>query len=188
MSKMVMTATLAVAMVMTVGCGDDSSDDTGGAGGAGGAAGSGGTGGGNFTRGTYEDVSAILGGPEQMSIGSCAASSCHGGSRAQAELDFKAPMDLTEVLVNVPSCENPAMDRVEPGDPENSWLWIKLTGEVQDTNSGLLSYDVGTPAACTGVTTGYGTRMPQVGGFDTLSDEKLFKIRTWIEDGAPGPN
>ena len=134
-------------------------------------------------------VSEILGGPEQgTSIGSCAAGSCHGGDGArQAHLNFKKAPDLATALVNVTSCENNAMKLVVPGDPEHSWIWIKLTADIEDTNSGKLIHE-GTPSACAGVATGFGSRMPYVVGlFDKLPAEKLAVIHDWIEGGAPGP-
>jgi hypothetical protein len=134
---------------------------------------------------TYANVSMILGGPEQAGIGSCAASSCHGGDVGKAGLNIKKVTNLTEALVNVPSCENSSMMRVKPGDPEHSWLWIKLTADVVDTTEGKLVYS-GTPTTCTGVATGFGTRMPQVvGSFAKLSDAKLNAIKGWIMAGAP---
>lgn len=167
---------LCVCGLVGIGCGDD------------GGSGGGGSGGGGDVRGTYEDVSVILGGPEQAGIGSCAASSCHGGDRARAELDFKEGPDLIAVLVDVPACENPAMVRVKPGDPDASWMWVKLTGPITDTNTGMLDYE-GTPATdCTGVVNGFGTRMPFQAPFDGLPEDKLNLIKTWIEDGAKGPS
>jgi hypothetical protein len=151
-----------------IGCGDDGGEDE--------------------PRGTYEDVSLIFGGPEQgAAIGSCSASSCHGGSRARAELDFKQGPDLITVLVNVPACENPDMMRVTPGNPDESWLWVKLTHPITDTASGLIDYP-GTPADCTGVINGFGTRMPFQAPYSGLSEDKLHLIKTWIEDGAKGPS
>ena len=165
-----------------------SSDTGGGAAGSGSEAGSGGGAAEDAGAPTYENVSAILGGPEQTKIGACAASSCHGGDgTGKAGLNFKTAKDLTAVLVDVPACENSKLMRVKPGKPDESWLWIKLTANIKDTVEGKLIYD-GTPTTCVGVATGFGTRMPQVvGSFQKLSDAKLALIKAWIEDGAPGP-
>jgi hypothetical protein len=134
-------------------------------------------------------VSLILGGPEQAGIGSCAASSCHASDGAgKAHLNFKTAKDLTEVLVNVPACENTKLMRVKPGNPEESWLWIKLTGAIQDKTEGKLVY-AGTPSTCSSVATGFGSRMPYAAGsFDKLSAAKLAIIHDWIVGGAPGPD
>jgi len=161
---------LIVCGLVGIGCGDDGGSD-----------------GDPEVRGTYEDVSMILGGPEQPGIGSCAASSCHGGDRARAELDFKQGPDLTAVLVNVPACENPAMIRVVPGNPDASWLWVKLNTPTTDP-AGLIDY-AGTPATdCSGVTIGFGKRMPDQAPWNGLPEDKLHLIKTWIEDGANGPS
>ncbi len=52
------------------------------------------------------------------------------------------------------------LDRVEPGDPDNSYLIHKLEG-----------------------TQAVGDRMPQGGPF--LDEETIGDIRQWIADGAP---
>ncbi|HEX7481127.1 MAG TPA: hypothetical protein VF331_25210 [Polyangiales bacterium] len=136
----------------------------------------------------YASVSAILGGREQPGIGACAASSCHGGDQAgHGGMNFKTAKDLRALLVNVPACENSSLMRVKPGDPDHSWLWIKLTAPIHNTIDGQLTYS-GTPSTCSGVSTGFGTRMPQVyGTFDKLSDAQLALVKGWIEAGAPGP-
>jgi hypothetical protein len=157
---------------MATGCGDDGS--------SGGTAGSGGSG-----TPTYEEVSAILIGDAPMKVGSCGAMTCHGGTgSASAKLTFKASDDFTAAIVNVPACENPDLNIVEPGDPEKSWLWIKLNAEIKDTNTGKIVYD-GTPSDC--VTSGFGTRMPGINPYDKLSQAKLDTIEAWIKGGAPGP-
>jgi len=75
-------------------------------------------------------------------------------------------MDLTSTaasfaaLVDVASIQVPALDRVEPGDPDNSYLIHKLEG-----------------------TQSVGTRMPQGGPF--LDQATIDMIRQWIADGAP---
>lgn len=63
-------------------------------------------------------------------------------------------------LVNVPSSVKSNIDRVEPGDPDNSYLIQKLEGAA-----GIV-----------------GTRMPQGGPF--LSTEQVAVIREWIQNGA----
>lgn len=138
----------------------------------------------------YATVSKILGGPEQSNIGTCAAGSCHGGTgNAHAMMNFKTAKNLVEVLVNVPACENSSMMRVKPGDPDHSWLWIKLTAAINNTNDGMITF-AGTASACPGVSSavGFGTRMPQVfGSFDKLTDAELGAIKGWIAAGAHGP-
>ncbi len=66
-------------------------------------------------------------------------------------------------LVDEPSDDVPGMDRIEPGDPERSYLLLK----VLDTHR-----SVG----------GAGRRMPPTGV--ALREDQVDAIRTWILDGA----
>ena len=82
----------------------------------------------------------------------------HGGHAVQAGLDLSEGMSHT-ALVNVPSTQT-ALDLVEPGDAENSYLMHKLEGRpgiVRD-------------------------RMPPSG--DPLTEEEIAAIRDWINGGA----
>jgi hypothetical protein len=65
-------------------------------------------------------------------------------------------------LVDVPSLELPSLDRVEPGDPEASYIVHKIEGRA----------DIG------------GDRMPPPPE-SALSPEQIAAIREWIENGAP---
>ena len=150
--------------------------------------------------GTYAEVAPIL-------MTSCAFASCHGGAgRGAGNLNFQsamaAGMPLTTVLNDVTSCQYSAMPLVDPGDPDNSWLWIKLTamhgagGRIEFTPDP--SWDPGIEPDATGrypssicpLTSGgdivFGVLMPQ-GTTTGLSPERLAIIRAWIENGAPGP-
>ena len=71
-------------------------------------------------------------------------------------------------LVNVPSTELTTMDRVEPGDPTDSWLMHKLDG-TQGTFTGQC-------------TTTCGSSMPFGSPLLPLSTRDA--IRTWITNGA----
>lgn len=92
----------------------------------------------------------------------CAFGGCH------ATVSPAAGQSLAEGLayartVNVPSEELPSMDRVEPGDPDRSYLVHKVQGT---------HLDVG----------GSGLRMPR--GQEPLSQDQINLIRAWIEQGA----
>jgi hypothetical protein len=63
-------------------------------------------------------------------------------------------------IVGVPSAEMPSLLRVSPGDPDNSYLYRKITGA--------------------GITQ---DRMPL--GLPPLTDEKIRLVRDWIRRGAP---
>lgn len=90
----------------------------------------------------------------------CALAFCH-----TAPLGF--PMDLSQgnayaSIHNVPSLELPAMDRVEPGTPDLSYLVHKIQG----TQAQVM---------------GSGQQMP-IGG--QLPQAEIDVIRSWIEQGA----
>src|SRR5262249_3815901 len=54
---------------------------------------------------------------------------CHAGSSPPEGLNLTAGQAFTK-LVNVPSMEVPAVDRVLPEDPDNSYLFWKITNKV----------------------------------------------------------
>ena len=75
-------------------------------------------------------------------------------------MNLSTANDSHAALVNVSSLQV-AQDRVEPGDPDNSYLIRKLEGDA-----GIV-----------------GSRMPQGGPF--LDQATIDTIRQWINDGAP---
>lgn len=91
---------------------------------------------------------------------SCAVSGCHRGAGAPLGLDLSAG-NARDNLVNVDSREVPDLLRVDPGDPDDSYLVMKIEGAP-----GIV-----------------GARMPR--GRPPLSDEQIQLIRAWIEAGAP---
>jgi hypothetical protein len=56
---------------------------------------------------------------------------CHGGANPAANLNLDATHSYND-LVNVPSTEEPTLDRVKPGDPTNSYLVIHLQKDGGD--------------------------------------------------------
>jgi hypothetical protein len=64
-------------------------------------------------------------------------------------------------LVNVPASELPAMNRVEPGNPEQSYLWLKLSGKFIEAG-------------------GSGWAMP----FNPMLAADKAIVHDWIEQGA----
>jgi hypothetical protein len=87
---------------------------------------------------------------------------CHNGTTRF----LPALMNLTEgnayaSLVGVASVEQPGLQRVAPGDPDNSYLIHKIEGRA-------------------GIT---GQRMPLAG--TPLTDGQILVIKRWIELGAP---
>lgn len=90
----------------------------------------------------------------------CAVSGCHdgGGGTLPRSMDLGAGSSFGS-LVNVQSEQVGSLNRVTPGNPDNSYLIRKLEG----TNS-------------------VGSRMPQGGPF--LDQAMIDEIRQWITDGA----
>ncbi len=149
---------------------------------------------------TYEDVEPII-------RTSCTFSgACHGGDReGQAQLNFAAALDSGDfrTALEGPACEYRALPLLTPGDPDRSWLFIKVAGMADP--SGLLqfepdpSWDPGIEpdemgqfpsSQCPLVVDGaisFGEVMPQSGGTARLDDERMAILRAWIEAGAPGP-
>jgi len=88
----------------------------------------------------------------------CAVAGCHTGTTAQQGLRLDAGFSFNS-LVNVASNEVPALMRVTPGDPDNSYLVQKLEGSAA-----------------------VGAQMP-FGGMP-LNQALINDIRQWITDGA----
>ena len=83
---------------------------------------------------------------------------CHAGANAPQGLRLEEGMSYG-MLVNVASSEVPSLDRVEPGNPDDSYLVRKIEG-----------------------TASVGERMPLGGPY--LSADTIAAIRQWISDGA----
>jgi hypothetical protein len=90
----------------------------------------------------------------------CALAGCHAGSRPQQGMSLAAGATLQNV-VNVDSVEVSSLKRVKPGDPDNSFLFEKVSKDNPR---------------------GGGDRMPATGG--PLTQAQIDKIRQWIEQGA----
>ena len=123
---------------------------------------------------------------------SCAKQVCHGFMVANAHLDLMQSGPHA-ALVGVPSCEYDRMLRVAPGDPEHSWIMMKLTGPVRfrqyadfidftpdpdwhpSTPECAGTFDDGAPW--------FGTRMPPA---DTtmIAPSEIEMIAAWIRGGA----
>src|SRR5688572_7698047 len=122
----------------------------GGGGGNGGGGGGGGGGGDPPIEATLESI--------QENVFSAICTNCHVGAGAPEGLRLEEGMSHA-MLVNVPSGEVPTLLRVEPGNPDDSYLVQKIEG-----------------------TASVGAQMP-LGG-PALSDEQVAAIRQWITDGA----
>jgi CHRD domain/Bacterial Ig domain len=111
-----------------------------------------------------ENAAAVSFASIQSSVFGPLCSGCHTGPTGgtlPGGMNLTSAANSYAALVGVPSIQVPAMDRVEPGDPDNSYLIRKLEGGP-------------------GIT---GTRMPQGGPF--LNQAEIDEIRSWIAEGAP---
>jgi methionine-rich copper-binding protein CopC len=94
----------------------------------------------------------------QDNVFTAICSACHAGANAPLGLRLDAGNSYA-LLVGVPSAESPSILRVKPGDPDNSYLVMKIEGHAS-----------------------VGGRMP-LGG-PPLSASTIAEIRQWITDGA----
>lgn len=92
---------------------------------------------------------------------SCALSDCHRGASAPFGLDLSAGETLDNVL-GVASFEKPEFDRVERFNPTDSYVYMKVTGDLR----------IG------------GDSMPPLGLAPPLTDQQIDLLRQWIEQGA----
>jgi hypothetical protein len=107
----------------------------------------------------YPDIDASLGRKAQLQLDSCASNEgCHG-AQPGINLTYIAPNEFDQ-LRNVPSIERPSLMRVLPGDPAQSYLYLKVVGD-----GGI-----------------DGGRMPLGAAFDPRIPALFFE---WIEAGAP---
>lgn len=112
---------------------------------------------------------------------SCNAVACHGSETSpdaglylgqQGANDAATASQVRAELVGVASTQAPAMPRVVAGDAENSFLMVKIDGDL----------------TCPQVTcgsNGCGQRMPRGTNASPLSPAESDLIRSWIENGAP---
>lgn len=93
---------------------------------------------------------------------SCAVSGCHvGGSpNLPGVMDLRAGQARANT-VGVPSIENANLLRIDPGNPDDSYLVWKIEGRPEIA----------------------GAQMPR--GRPPLAQEQITAIREWIADGAP---
>lgn len=92
---------------------------------------------------------------------SCALSGCHAGASPQQGMNLSSGL-MHSNTVNIPSNES-GLDRIEPGQPNQSYLVHKIQGTQ-------------------GTVGGSGVQMPF--GGPPLSQANIDIIRAWIADGA----
>ena len=89
----------------------------------------------------------------------CAISGCHVGATPPRGLNLEDGNTFSNI-VNVASDAQPAVLRVNPGNPDQSYLYLKIIGDASIT----------------------GSQMPL--GRSPLSSEEMELIRDWITEGA----
>ena len=97
----------------------------------------------------------------QIFTPTCAKAGCHAASAASGEMVLEAGQAYGQI-VNRPAVGNSSLDRIEPGDPERSYLIKKLRGDPDIT----------------------GERMPQDNP-GSLTQEQMDGIVGWVLAGAP---
>ncbi len=102
----------------------------------------------------------------QLSCGSN-TSSCHGGTNPAGRILFSGTAGSVYTQLRAVTQSGPSWYRVNPGDPDRSWLMEKISKD----NPGLAAF---------GQT--YGTRMPQ--GAPVLCQPTIDTFRAWIANGA----
>lgn len=103
---------------------------------------------------TFDDLVGLL---------SVECAPCHT-DRVSGELSLRDDAGLYDRLLTT-SFQAPDVARVEPGDPDASYLWLKLQGRQGEVG-------------------GLGERMPADGA---LNADQLDLVQAWILAGAPGP-
>lgn len=97
----------------------------------------------------------------QQTIFGAICTNCHTGANAPRGLRLDSEENSYAFLVNRSADEIPTLMRVNPGNPDESYLIKKLEGAADIV----------------------GARMPLGGPF--LSQEQIDQVRSWIANGAP---
>jgi hypothetical protein len=127
---------------------------------------------------------------------SCAYVRCHAGTPVGGTLSLLRGDNHAASLVGVPACEYERMNRIEPFQPERSWLMVKLTAAFRDRDDPYAGYIYFEPdpdwepnqRGCRDQTEDgsplYGSRMPLTAP-NMLPESEIETIRSWIMEGAP---
>ncbi len=105
-------------------------------------------------------------------------SGCHSASGPEAAMSLGGHIssrDIVANLVNKQAVDGGQYKRIVPGQPDQSWLYLKITGAT---------------SSCTPSSTGLcvtGVMPPASDGTLTVSAEDAAIVRQWIMDGAQGP-
>ena len=110
-------------------------------------------------------------------------SSCHLGGSPAGNVNLQSGNAYAQI-VGVASCELPGMNRVQPGQPNNSYLFRKVEG----SHTSLSGCNLTSCNPFGGCTTGCGSQMPWSSSCTSsspLSSTQRSLIQGWINAGAP---
>ena len=133
--KLLLSLALCMAAALALQCGDDDTSSPGGGGGS---------------------DTTFSGSVQPIFNSLCASPTCHGTAQS-AQLSLVSGQSHAD-LVNIDAFTEPAFKRVLPGDPQNSYLVMRIEGRQN-----------------------IGNTMPQIG---SISASQITVIRTWIANGA----
>jgi hypothetical protein len=105
---------------------------------------------------------------------------CHGRIGAHANMvlggsDCVSSSSIVAGLVNKPSTDGGQFMLIEPGHPERSWLYLKVTDGAKSANCMASA-----TASCE-------TQSMPYGGGVTVTQAEQDALKQWIMDGAPAP-
>ncbi len=106
---------------------------------------------------TYSDVTALF-------ALSCATQGCHTGNPPASTPESFDPQFAYDALVGQPALQVPSMPLIDPGDPDHSYVVLKVRGTASGAG-------------------GVATRMPL--NAQPLSDGDQSVLESWILAGAP---
>lgn len=95
----------------------------------------------------------------------CATPKCHSGEKPKVHLDLSAPAKVRATAIGVDAEEQSSLKRVQPGNPEESYLFLKITKHRRDDRR--IKWK----------------QMPP-GPDPTLDDKQIAVIEAWIKSGA----
>jgi hypothetical protein len=102
---------------------------------------------------------------------------CHSESSPEAKMPLGGHIssaDIVKSLVNVPSFSGGQFQRVVPGQPSQSWLYLKAA-------------NMAASAGCTGAMCRTQAMPPGATADRTMTANELAALSKWISDGAPAP-
>ncbi len=95
----------------------------------------------------------------------CATRKCHGGEKPKEQLDLSTAARIKATAIGVNAEEQAALKRILPGNPEESYLFLKITKRRR--NDSRIKWKPMPPDAA-----------------QALDDKQIALIEAWIKSGA----